>query len=132
MHYSIYNAPYGWPNLLRLGTAKACSLVPDTTYDQVALIAYQITNTDRIWKDSGSGEDEDFSSHRVIEPKDTYSLGDIGLGSHSSPSYGIAIKEVKSGDLAAPIGYRRWWNDRGSGARDDVAFYEPICPSGYK
>lgn len=96
---------YGWPNLLRSETAKARNVILDTTYDQVALIAYQITNTERIWKDSGSGTDRDFSSHRVIESKDTCSLGDIGLDSYSSPSYGITVKEVKSSALAALIRY---------------------------
>ena len=39
---------------------------------------------------------------------------------------------MKEDALRTPLYFRQRWNDRGSGANKDVAFYEPICPSGYR
>ena len=129
--FSTYSYPSGRPSLLSSATAKVHSLISSPS-DQVALIVYQITNTETIWTDSGSGADRDFSSNRAQEPDGYYSLGDIGVASHSKPSFSIVVKEIKEGALATPTGFRQRWNDGGSGADDDVAFYEPICPGGYR
>ena len=41
-----------------------------------------------------------------------YSLGDIEVGSHSSSSYGIAVKVIKPDALAAPTGFEEVWTTR--------------------
>ena len=120
--FASYSTPHGKPNLLKSGTAKQHSSISLSTSSQVALVVFQTTNLQTIWKDSGSGADSDFSSHRVIESKNTYSLGDIGLRSHSLPSYGLEVKEVRHGALAVPIGFRQRWSDQGSDADQDVTF----------
>jgi hypothetical protein len=130
--FATHNFPSGRPSLLSSATAKLSSLIPSSGSDNVAIILYQVTDTERIWKDSGSGANRDFSSYRAREPNGYYSLGDIGVGSHSKPRFSVLAKARKSDALKAPVGYRQRWNDRGSGARDDVAFYEPICPAGYR
>ena len=130
--FATHSSPSGRPSLLSSASAKLHSLISTSLSDQVALIAYQITETETIWTDAGSGADRDFSSNRANEPTGYYSLGDIGVATHSKPSFSIVVKERKTGALAAPTGYRQRWNDGGSGADDDVAFYEPICPPGYR
>ena len=119
------------PNLLSSLTASHWTLIPSLDSDKVALTLYEITDTERIWKDSGSGADKDISSYRAIEPVDYFSLGDIGVPTHSKPSFSILAKAKKDDVLAAPTGYRQRWNDKGSGADKDVALYEPICSAGY-
>ena len=130
--FATYSYPSGKPSLLSSATAKLRSLIPSSLSDQVALVVYQITETQTIWTDSGSGADRDFSSHRANEPSGYFSLGDIGVGSHYKPPFSIVVRARKSDALVAPTGFRERWTDRGSGARRDVAFYEPICPSGYR
>ena len=51
-----------------------------------------------------------------------YSLGDIAVGSHSSPFYGMAVKVIIPDFLAALIGFEEVWMDEGSGARHSIAF----------
>lgn len=128
--FTTYKYPNERPVLLNSKAAKLKSLI-STQSNQVALIVYQVTETERIWKDSGSGADVDFSSYRAIEPDSYYSLGDIGVASHSKPAFSIMVREVKSGVLEEPKFYRLRWNDRGTGADEDVSFHEPTCPPGY-
>ena len=123
----------GSPNLLKRNVAQLRSLIPRTTTDQIAIIVYQVTDTDKIWTDSGSGANRDFSSWRARELKGYFSLGDIGVGnSHAEPRFSILVKAIKPDALAVPISFRQKWTDAGSGANDDVAFYEPDCPVGYR
>ena len=87
--FPFRDSPLEKPNLLSSRTALHRTLIPSSESDQVALILYEISDTERIWKDSGSGADEDFSSYRAIEPEGYYSLRDIGVDTHSKPSFSI-------------------------------------------
>ena len=51
---------------------------------------------------------------------------------HSKPGYGLVAKAAKDTTaLKAPTSYRLIWDDKGSGANWDGAFWQPLCPSGY-
>ena len=75
--FATHSTPTGKPNLLNGTMAKLNSLIPSTTTDQLAVIVYQVTDTARIWDDSGSGANDDFSSWRATEPDGYFSLGNI-------------------------------------------------------
>lgn len=130
--FATHSTPTGKPNLLNGTMAKLNSFIASTTTDQLAIIVYQVTDTERIWDDSGSGANVDFSSWRATEPDGYFSLGDIGVASHSEPRFSILARAIKPDALAAPVNFVQRWNDAGSGADDDVAFYQPVCPPGYR
>jgi len=92
---------------------------------------YQMDDMDEIWNDRGSGAYKDVAVWRSKGPADTYSLGDIAVGG-GKPERGFVVKALKDDALRAPYDYRQVWNDRGSGAYWDGAFYQPLCPSGYR
>lgn len=128
---SFYGVPSGRPSLLRAATARQNSPV-NSILEAKALVAYHVSDTEHIWDDGGSGADRDFSSWRAREPRGYFSLGDVAVPTHSAPRFSILVRPLKDDALKAPTGYRQRWTDAGSGADDDVAFYEPICPPGYR
>ena len=128
--FTSYSDLAGKPNLLKSTVAKHRSLLTQQHSDRIAIVIYEVTETERIWTDKGSRADEDFSSYRAVEPEGYYSLGDIGVATHSKPAFSILVQQRKSDVLIPPTGYRKRWTDKGSGANRNVAFYEPICPSG--
>ena len=90
------------------------------------------------WNDSGSGGDRDVTFWHPLTGGD----GWFALGSHARPDYAdinaeldtpmIVVKDVGSSNaLAAPTDYAFVWNDAGSGADNDAAVWNPICPAGY-
>jgi hypothetical protein len=90
----------------------------------------QASSVDMIWYDRGSGANRDFSCWRPKGPAGTYSLGDMPQSNYKRP-HGLVARELEEGALTPPRYYRQRWNDRGSGANWDGAFWEPICPNGY-
>ena len=91
-----------------------------------------VSTFDWIYNDSGTGADDDFSVWRpnLTQHPGYYSLGDIGVGSHSGPGASYVIKG--QGDiLAAPLDYHLIWKDSGSGGDHDGSFWQPVAPSGY-
>jgi hypothetical protein len=105
-------------------------LIPPTL--NLAITVYEGTDMDLIWRDRGSGANRDFSSWRAKGSNKYYSLGDIGVASHSRPRIALLVKATKQDALRAPTGYRLIWKDSGSGADWDVSFWEPICPPFYR
>ena len=89
---------------------------------------------DEIWNDRGSGARYDISIWRSRGPSGSFSLGDLANGAYSRPQAAFVVKDNSAGKnaLQPPYGYRRIWKDSGSGANWDGAFWEPLCPSGYR
>jgi hypothetical protein len=85
-----------------------------------------------VWNDGGSGAQQDGSFYRPIPPADYFVLGDYGQGDYAAPDGTVAVvKELVQGALAVPAGYEQIWNDSGSGAHWDGAFWKPVPPDGY-
>ena len=125
-----HNTPTGTPSILDSDHAKHYTLIPiDKTYP---LTAYEGTDMDKIWTDSGSGANKDFSVWRPKGPGGYYSVGDIPYGSHNQPPLSVIVKAHISDALEPPYFYRKRWDDSGSGANKDCSFWEPDCPSGYR
>ena len=110
-------------------------LTVTTAQDQVKPdIVYKYTDAySLIWKDSGSGADMDGAVWQARNYQSEYcSLGDVATGSHSSPTdKAVLVSQRKPGALVNPSSFSLVWNDRGSGADDDVAIYRMNAPSGY-
>ena len=127
-----YSRLDGYPNLLRSSTSSEKSQTTVSPHEDTAIIVYQVTLKKKIWNDADSGANRDFSSWRAEIPDGYYSLGDYGVATHRAPHFITLVKAVKEDALRAPLYFSQRWNDRGSGANKDVAFYEPVCPSGYR
>lgn len=92
----------------------------------------KITDLNLVWKDSGSGADDDISIWRAGSvPGGYYRIGDVAIGNHHGNTYAIVVKALASDVLKKPNGYSKVWDDSGSGADDDVAFWRPTPPGGY-
>ena len=126
-----YSRLDGYPKLLRSSTSSEKSQTIATPQQDTAIIVYQVTLKKKIWNDAGSAANKDFSSWSAEIPDGYYSLGDYGVANRRTPHFVTLVKAVKEDALRAPLYFRQRWNDRGSGANKDVAFYEPICPLGY-
>ena len=99
-----------------------------------AKILYKLSTTYvKIWDDSGSGADDDVSIWRAYSNDEGYlPLGATAVGYHSSPGdTTLVAKAVEGGALAHPTGFSEVWNDRGSGADDDVRVMSMNAPTGY-
>lgn len=86
-----------------------------------------------IWDDSGSGASRDVS---IWQPEEIESgffrLGDTAVASHGRPNFpSLTVSALTSDALAPPAGFTEVWNDRGSGADDDVRIMRMDPPSGY-
>ncbi|PIK38388.1 conserved uncharacterized protein [Apostichopus japonicus] len=103
----------------------------DQTADY-ALKLYEISDLDEIWNDKWSGARRDFSVWRTRGPANTYSLGDIARGNYDRPPVGYVVKARRNTALSAPYDFIQIWNDRGSGAYWDGAFYRPLCAPGFR
>ena len=130
--YTKYSRPSGQPDLLDSAVAKERTLLINSASANVAIVLYEVPDCKHIWTDEGSDADDNFSSYRANDLDGYYSLGDIGVATHSEPAFSIIAQERKSDAFRAPTGYRRRWDDEGSDADQDVTFYEPICPAGYR
>ncbi len=123
-----HNQPSGSPYMLSSDNAILESLVTHSENENVAIKVYQGSDSDLIWKDRGSGGRYDISIYR---PEGGKSVGDIAVNYYSSPKMTHTVNAVIEDALAAPVDFRKRWDDSGSGARWDVTFWEPICPSNY-
>ena len=97
----------------------------------------RIQPSEWIWKDIGSGADEDVSFWKVPNlPGRYYRLGDTACGqsnSLSTPCESVLIVEDNGDDLVqVPTGSKRIWTDAGSGANYDVSIWKLMPPNGFK
>ncbi|XP_071814564.1 uncharacterized protein [Apostichopus japonicus] len=128
---ATHSTPTDAPYLLDGRKVKNIIDFNDQTADY-ALKLYEISDLDEIWNDKWSGARRDFSVWRTRGPADTYSLGDIAQGNYDRPPVGYVVKARQNTALSAPYDFIQIWNDRGSGAYWDGAFYRPLCAPGFR
>ena len=112
-------------DLLILATAVSAANPP---------IVFQFTQVYQyIWKDSGSGARLDVSFWRPIEYEPNYyALGDVVHPDHGRPNFNaMVVKSLEAGSLSPPVSFTEVWNDRGSGANQDVRIMRMNPPTGY-
>ncbi len=125
-----HNQPSGSPYMLSGDYSILERLLIHASNPNLAIKVYQGSDSDLIWKDRGSGGKYDISIYRP-EGQGGKTAGDIAVGYYSSPRITHTLKAVKDDALAAPVDFRKRWDDSGSGASWDVAYWEPVCPSNY-
>jgi hypothetical protein len=88
------------------------------------------TGYTRIWTDKGSGADMDGSCWRPIPPEGYVALGDVFVNGYGQPALTdiVCIKKELAQD--AKVG-SSIWNDRKSGADEDIATYGIDTPKSY-
>lgn len=97
-------------------------------------IAFKYVNDySLIWDDSGSGASRDISIWRPVDLESGFfPLGDTAKTSHDKPiGSSLTVSAVVDDALARPADFIEVWNDRGSGADDDVRILRMDPPSGY-
>lgn len=103
------------------------------TLSTAALELAFATEYDLAWGDWGSKADQNFTSWRAKLPAGFSRLGDYAKEGYGAPETAMfVVKAKQTGALAKPVDYRLIWNDRGSGAKGDGSFWEPVPPTGYK
>ena len=97
-----------------------------------ALEVLYVDDFELAWHDGGSGADRDGAFYRPVAPPGFSVIGHYGQGDYGPPN-GLAavVKELIPGSLAPPVRYEPIWNDSGSGADLDGAFWRPVPPDGY-
>lgn len=104
---------------------------------QPALEIAFVTKFLKMWDDSGSGADRNFSCWYPDIPMDMWNEGFRSLGhyvkeGHSAPETPMLIvKAIQWNALARPNGWQWVWDDAGSGADDDVSVWVPQVPPNY-
>lgn len=87
------------------------------------------------WNDSGSGADLDTGMYHPIAPAGYFPLGSLIWNQQGNPTdqrwMVVATDSLQNGVLAPPTDYTFMWNDAGSGADNDGAVWQPVCPAGY-
>ncbi|NJL26985.1 MAG: Vps62-related protein [Thermoanaerobaculia bacterium] len=90
-----------------------------------------------VWNDSGSGANDDVTVWRPSPTDSTFSIiGDYAQGNYSDPTgTSLTLKAINDNPsaplLAAPVGWRQVWNDKGSGGDHDGSIWSPVPPDGY-
>ncbi|PIK55310.1 hypothetical protein BSL78_07782 [Apostichopus japonicus] len=128
--FATHSLPGGSPRLMdgkQVINHQLVTLTPDT----YVFTVFEVTDLDEIWNDGGSGAHRDLAVWRSRGPSNTYSLGDIAVPG-GRPAKGYVVKEHKANSLRPAYDFAQVWNDRGSGARWDGAFYLPLCPPGFR
>ncbi len=82
----------------------------------------------KIWDDSGSGASWDGSFWEPICPGNYVPLGHVSVRSHSRPSITDVVCVKR--DYVVVGRWQYVWNDRGSGADDDVTVYQAVASDG--
>src|SRR5262245_35032952 len=79
----------------------------------------------QVWTDKGSGGDHDGSIWFPVPPDGYFSIGFVGQSGYDKPSllnYACLRRDlVEQADVGALI-----WNDKGSGADQDVSLYQIV------
>ena len=91
----------------------------------------QTSGVDLIWTNRGSGGKHDGSIWRPRAQNGFYPLSDTPRNNYSANGLvGFLVKGDQPG-VVRPLGYHWVWDDRGSGADQDVSIWRPIPPKGY-
>ncbi|KAJ8042166.1 Natterin-3 [Holothuria leucospilota] len=128
--FSNHGVPGGTPNMLSGQYAKN-HLNVEISNENFIFTLYETSDMDEIWNDGGSGADRDVAIWRSKGSSNSYSLGDIAVGG-GRPARGFVVKALRDDALRSPDDFRKIWDDSGSGADWDGAFYQPLCPHGYR
>lgn len=101
----------------------------------------QFTFTDRFdkrWTDKGSGANRNGGFWHPRPPSGFHALGTMGLelnryDKRVNGKYAcLVVKDIGGRDaLARPTGYKKIWDDSGSGADKDGSCWRPKPPTGY-
>ncbi|PIK48553.1 hypothetical protein BSL78_14578 [Apostichopus japonicus] len=127
-----YNFPSGSPVLLNGQFVKNHQEVSFGA-DNFVFNVYETPDKDVIWTDRMTGAYKGISVWRSRGKTGTYSLGDIAYpATTQEPVRGFVVKALKEDALKAPVDFRQIYKDVGTGGRWDGAFYQPICPAGYR
>ena len=90
-----------------------------------------IEDFELVWKDRGSGANDDVSFFHPKPPSGYVILGDYVQGNYNNPEGKVLVarqnENVKKAEGHDPI-----WDDKGSGADDDFSSWRPKAPQGYK
>ena len=86
--------------------------------------------SDEVWNKSGSGAKERVSFYHPTPPKNYVILGDHVQANHD-PAKGKVLVARRNDNVKEAKGYTEIWNDRKSGANDDITVWRAQCPSGY-
>lgn len=128
-----YNTPTGSPPMLNGQVVKNHQEVLGlASLEDLAFVVYQTPDMEFVWSDRMTGCYLGIAVYRSKGHSGTYSLGDVAARStNGKPEVGYVVKPLKDDALIAPEDYREIWNDKGTGGKFDVTFYQPICPTGY-
>lgn len=127
-----YNTPSGSPALLNGQFVKNHQEVSFGA-DNFVFNVYETPDKDVIWTDRMTGAYKGISVWRSRGKTGTYSLGDIAYpATTQEPVRGFVVKALKEDALKAPVDFRQIYKDVGTGGQWDGAFYQPICPAGYR
>ncbi|XP_075470036.1 uncharacterized protein LOC142502662 isoform X1 [Ascaphus truei] len=86
------------------------------------------TSFTAVWTDKGSGADKDVSIWRPVCPIHYISLGYVAMGTHNTVPSTEDFRCVHT-DHVIPGQWAWVWNDRGSGAKDDVSIWKATTTS---
>jgi len=86
----------------------------------------------QIVSDKGSGADMDMKAWAPVANENAfYTLGNSISNRNAIPGYCYVGKGGDGTVFKSPTGYAEIWNDKGSGADSDFAFWLPLAPGGY-
>lgn len=128
--FNNHGSPTGAPLMLSSQYAKNHQNV-EISGENFVFKLYEVNTMDEIWNDRGSGARYDLAIWRSTGPDEAYSLGDIAVGG-GRPQRGYVVKALKTDAFQPAYDFRKVWDDRGSGARWDGAFYQPLCSDKYR
>lgn len=128
--FANYNdPPTEGPDMLSSDFAIRLSLFQQKMNKKYTIKVYELKDVKEIWTDKGSGASNDLAVYR---PLGGTPVGDIPVsGYNSKPRTGLSVAAIKDDALTSPVTFSQRWNDAGSGAHEDVAFWEPRCHPGY-
>lgn len=107
------------------------SIIPKL-YDYISI--QPIFDFNLAWRDKGSGGVHDGALYKPVIPNGYFAVGYYGQTNYNPPNgfvFAVKPNTYNLNAIAYPIGYKKVWCDRGSGAYMDGCFWEPIPPAGY-
>lgn len=107
----------------RIFPTPGALLVAKGKFDYIFAPPYEFRE---VWKDRGSGSDQDVVFYQPICPAYFRALGHVAVASYRERPSSSMIRCV---NMSYTIPGREWklvWNDRGSGADDSISVYEAV------
>lgn len=101
------------------------------------LLVKTASNVTRVYEDDKTGADKDvavFQADLGSLAHNHYIIGQVALPIHTSlvPASSIVVVSPLTEDaIRPPIGYNQMWNDKKSGGKQDISFWQVVPPDGY-